>query len=130
MKSYKDLFIEEEPVKEKEGITFGGVHYDTPKYSEVFYSLTKDILDGVYNEGYTPGELRNMFKKSIRLSYDDLPVSVKKKRSFRKLGDIYVLLNNDVNGYVRTINRIGGLMKKNIEFHTPPVNKSNSPVYK
>ena len=124
MKNYRDLFIEKEPMKRKEGITFGGVHYDTPRYSEIFYSLTKDILDGVYDEDYSPKELHSMFKKTIRLNYDDLPVSVKKKKSYRKLGDIYVLMNNDVKGYVRVIQRIGEVTKKDIEFHTPPMNKT------
>jgi hypothetical protein len=44
-----------------------------------------------------------------------MPSSVKSRRLFKKLGDIYVLRNKDIKGFNSAIQRIGKELKVEVE---------------
>lgn len=83
MKSYKKLF--------KNGFVFNGIEYDSNIYVTNYFNLVKDILDGVHGDLPSSKKLSEMFKSTIRLEYDDLPPSVREKKAYRELGDVYVI---------------------------------------
>jgi hypothetical protein len=57
-----------------------------------------------------------MFGGTVRLDYDSMPVSVKERKLYKPLGDIYVLTNKDIKGFSSAINRIGKIMNKEVCF--------------
>lgn len=110
MKTYKKLF-------RSNGFTFSGNHYGKKSYVQNYYDLVKDILDGVYDEVPSSNNLTKMFMSTIYLEYDNLPQSVKDRKLYKQLGDIYVLTNKDVKGLNAAISRIGKYMGREVEFH-------------
>lgn len=109
MKSYKQLF------KEK-GFVFGETSYGDNSFTMNYYNLVKDILEGVHGDVPSPSELSSMFGGTVHLEYDSMPVSVKERKLYKPLGDIYVLTNKDIKGFSSAINRIGKIMNKEVCF--------------
>lgn len=110
MKSYKNLF-------KADGFTFGGKEYSNKSFTQNYYDLVKDILDGVHGSVPDSITLKNMFKSTVYVNYDDMPVSVKNRSLYKELGDIYVLTNKDIKGFSSAINRIGGFMGKEVNIY-------------
>ena len=110
MKSYKKLF-------KTDGFTFGGNHYGNKSYTQNYYNLVKDILDGKYGGVHGSNKLSKMFMSTVYLEYKDLPQSVKRRKLYKELGDIYVLTNKDINGFSAAVRRIGRYMNKSVEIH-------------
>ena len=111
MKSYKKLFTEN-------GFTFNGKQYGDRSFTMNYYKLVKDILDGVHGKTPTPTTLSKMFMSTVYLDYNSLPSSVKERRLYKELGDIYVLTNKDIKGFSSSITRIGKYMGISVVFHS------------
>jgi hypothetical protein len=110
MKSYKKLFTES-------GFTFNGKHYGDKSFTMNYYMLVKDILDGVHGSTPNPTTLSKMFMSTVSLDYNSLPHSVKERKLYKELGDIYVLTNKDIKGFEQAITRIGNYMDMKVMFH-------------
>jgi len=110
MKLYKNLFIEG-------GFTFNGKLYRDRSFTANYYNLVKDVLDGIHGTTPKPNTLSKMFMSTVYLNYEDLPPSVKVRKLYKELGDIYVLTNKDIKGFSRAISRISKHMKKSVTFH-------------
>lgn len=110
MKSYKKLFTEN-------GFTFNGKHYGDKSFTMNYYMLVKDILDGVHGKTPNPSTLSKMFMSTVSLDYNSLPYSVKERKLYKELGDIYVLTNKDIKGFEQSISRIGKYMDLKVIFH-------------
>ena len=106
MKTYKNLF--------REGFTFNGKDYCLKSYIMNYYNLVKDILDGVHGEVPSPSTLSKMFMSTVYLDYDQMPNSVKDRKLYKELGDIYVLTNKDVKGLNSVVKRISKYMGKEV----------------
>jgi len=111
MKSYKKLFTEN-------GFTFNGKQYGDRSFTMNYYKLVKDILDGAHGKTPTPTTLSKMFMSTVYLDYNSLPSSVKERRLYKELGDIYVLTNKDIKGFSSSITRISKHMGVNVVFHS------------
>jgi hypothetical protein len=111
MKSYKNLFREE-------GFTFNGKLYGDKSFTMNYYNLVKDILDGVHGKTPPPTTLSKMFMSTVSLDYNSLPSSVKERKLYKELGDIYVLTNKDIKGFSSSISRISKYMDVNVVFHS------------
>lgn len=111
MKSYKNLFTEN-------GFTFNGKHYGDKSFTMNYYNLVKDILDGVHGKTPNPSTLSKMFMSTVSLDYNSLPSSVKERKLYKELGDIYVLTNKDIKGFSSSISRIGKYMGVSVVFHS------------
>jgi len=108
MKSYKKLF-------KTDGFTFGGNHYGNKSYTQNYYDLVKDILDGRYGVVPSSGKLSKMFMSTVYLDYDDMPRSVRDRKLYKELGDIYVLTNKGIKGFKDAVIRIGRYMNEEVE---------------
>lgn len=111
MKSYKKLFTEN-------GFTFNGKEYGNKSFTMNYYNLVKDILDGVHGETPNPSTLTKMFMSTVSLDYNSLPTSVKERKLYKELGDIYVLTNKDIKGFEKVITRIGRYMNMKVVFNS------------
>lgn len=111
MKSYKKLFTEN-------GFTFNGKNYGDKSFTMNYYNLVKDILDGVHGKTHSPTTLSKMFMSTVSLDYNSLPHSVKERKLYKELGDIYVLTNKDIKGFEQAITRIGKFMNVSVVFHS------------
>lgn len=98
MKSYKKLF--------NEGFTFNGKDYSEKSHILNYYNLVKDILDGVHGVVPKPKTLSKMFMSTVYTEYNRMPTSVKERKLYKTLGDIYVLTNKDITGINSAIERI------------------------
>ena len=107
MKSYKNLFREE-------GFTFNGKLYGDKSFTMNYYNLVKDVLDGVHGKTPSPSTLTKMFMSTVSLDYNSLPSSVKERKLYKELGDIYVLTNKDIKGLNSVIKRISKYMDKKV----------------
>lgn len=110
MKSYKNFFI-------GGGFTFNGKLYRGKSFTVNYYDLVKDVLDGVHGDTPKPSTLSKMFMSTVYINYEDLPQSVKERKLYKELGDIYVLTNKDIKGFSSSISRISKHMKKSVIFH-------------
>lgn len=106
MKSYKTLFTE--------GFVFNGKNYSSKSYIKNYYDLVKDILDGVHGDVPSPSTLSKMFKSTVYLEYDNMPTSVKDKKLYKELGDIYVLTNKGIPAINSVVKRISNHMNKEV----------------
>jgi hypothetical protein len=106
MKNYKQLF--------KEGFTFNGKDYSSKSYIMNYYKLVEDILNGVHGDVPAPGVLSKMFMSTVYTDYDKMPKSVRNRKLFKELGDIYVLTNKDINGINSAVKRISLHMNKEV----------------
>jgi len=111
MKSYKKLFREE-------GFTFNGKLYGDKSFTMNYYNLVKDILDGVHGKTPPPTTLSKMFMSTVSLDYNSLPSSVKERKLYKELGDIYVLTNKDIKGFSSSISRISKYMDVSVIYHS------------
>lgn len=107
MKSYKSLF-------ETKKFTFNGRVYSEKSYIMSYYNLVKDILDGEHGNIPEPETLTDMFKSTVYTEYDKMPKSVKDRKLYKELGDIYVLTNKDKHGINAALKRISERMEKNV----------------
>jgi hypothetical protein len=110
MESYKKLF-------RTTGFTFGGNYYGKKSYVQNYYDLVRDVLNGKYDGIPSSDKLSKMFMSTIYLEYDNLPKSVKDRKLYKELGDIYVLTNKDIKGLNAAIARIGKHLNKPFEIH-------------
>ena len=99
MGSYKTFFIEG-------GFTFNGKLYRGRSFTVNYYNLVKDVLDGVHGNTPKPNTLSKMFMSTVCINYEDMPTTVKERKLYKELGDIYVLTNKDIKGFSRSISRI------------------------
>ena len=109
MKSYRELFI-------KKGFIFNGKSYKYKSYSENYFNLVKDILDGVHGNVPEPETLSEMFGKTIWTNYNDIPSGVKERKLYKELGDIYVLGYKGVNDFNVLVKRISKHINKQVVF--------------
>ena len=106
MKNYKQLF--------KEGFTFNGKDYSSKSYIMNYYKLVEDILDGVHGNVPGPGLLSKMFMSTVYTDYNEMPESVRNRKLYKQLGNIYVLTNKDINGIKSAVKRISSHMGKEV----------------
>jgi DNA-directed RNA polymerase subunit N (RpoN/RPB10) len=106
MKNYKQLF--------KEGFTFNGKDYSSKSYIMNYYKLVEDILEGVHGNVPSPGVLSKMFMSTVYTEYDEMPESVRKRKLYKRLGNIFVLTNKDINGINSAVKRISSHMCKEV----------------
>ncbi len=106
MKTYKHLF--------QGGFTFNGKSYSSKSHIQNYYNLVQDILDGVHGNIPTPKTLSQMFMSTVYTDYDQMPLSVKTRSLYKKLGDIYVLTNKDKKGINSALKRISENMGKEL----------------
>ena len=106
MKNYKQLF--------KEGFTFNGRDYSSKSYIMNYYKLVEDILEGVHGNVPSPGVLSKMFMSTVYTDYDKMPESVRVRKLYKELGNIYVLTNKDINGINSAVKRISFHMGKEV----------------
>lgn len=109
MKSYKELFV-------KKGFVFNGKSYNYKSYSENYFNLVKDILDGIHGRVPEPETLTDMFGKTIWINYDDMPEGVRERKAYKQLGDIYILGYKSVTDFNIIVKRISENMKKDVIF--------------
>jgi hypothetical protein len=110
MELYKSLFMEK-------GFTFNGEQYGGKSFTASYYNLVKDILNGKHGKIPGPRILNKMFMSTVYINYDDMPKSVKDRKLYKQLGDIYVLTNKSIKGFSRVIKRISDHMEKPVIFH-------------
>lgn len=106
MKNYKQLF--------KEGFTFNGQDYSSKSYIMNYYKLVEDILNGVHGNVPGPGLLSKMFMSTVYTDYEKMPESVRVRKLYKQLGNIYVLTNKDINGINSAVRRISSHMGKEV----------------
>jgi hypothetical protein len=106
MKSYKHLF--------RKGFIFNGKVYSNKYQILNYYNLVKDILEGTHGEVPETSKLDEMFKSTVCLEYDDLPKSVKDNKTYKELGDIYVLANMGKKRIKESVERISKQMNKEV----------------
>ena len=106
MKTYKNLFTEK-------GFTFNEKQYYSNSHIMNYYNLVQDILDGVHGALPKPSILTKMFMSTVYTEYEQMPRSVKERNLYKKLGDIYVLTNKDIDGINSSVKRISKYMGKN-----------------
>jgi hypothetical protein len=110
MESYKVLFMEK-------GFTFNGKQYCGNSFTASYVNLVEDVLNGKHGKIPGPKTLTKMFMSTVYINYDDMPKSVKERKLYKELGDIYVLTNKSISGFSSSIKRIGGYMGKSVIFH-------------
>jgi hypothetical protein len=114
MKSYRKLF--EMPEETKPSFIFNGKSYRHGSFSQNYFNLVKDVLDGEHGEVPEPTVLKSMFGKTVWDKYDDIPKSVKERETYKKLGDIYVLGYKGIPDFKIAVKRISEHMKKPVVF--------------
>jgi hypothetical protein len=110
MEAYKVLFMEK-------GFTFNGKQYGGNSFTASYVSLVEDVLNGKHGKIPGPKTLTKMFMSTVYINYDDIPKSVKDRKLYRELGDIYVLTNKSIDGFSSAIKRISKYMSKSVIFH-------------
>ncbi len=110
MKNYSSLF-------QRKGFEFNGQLYNNKSYTEAYYELVKDVLDQNHGTFKNHVAINKAFGKTIYLNYNDMPSSVKNRKLYKKLGDIYVLRNKDIKGFNSAIQRIGKALKVEVEIN-------------
>jgi len=114
MKSYKKLFVMSEDIKPS--FIFNGKSYRHKSFSQNYFNLVKDVLDGEHGEVPEPMVLKSMFGKTVWDKYEDIPKSVKERETYKKLGDIYVLGYKGIPDFKIVVNRISEYMNKPVVF--------------
>lgn len=108
MKNYSGLF-------QRKGFAFNGQLYNSKSFTEAYYELVRDILEQHHGAFKNHHSISKAFGKTIYLNYNDMPKSVKNRKLYKKLGDIYVLRNKDIKGFSSAIKRIGKELKVEVE---------------
>ena len=110
MKNYSSLF-------QRKGFEFNGQLYNNKSYTEAYYELVKDVLDQNHGSFKNNVSINKALGKTIYLNYNDMPKSVKTRKLYKKLGNIYVLRNKDIKGFNSAIHRIGKALKVEVAFN-------------
>jgi hypothetical protein len=115
MKSYKKLFANSED--SKPSFNFNGKSYKYRSFSENYFNLVKDVLDGVHGKIPKSTSLNSMFGKTVWEKYEDIPESYKGKRKlYKNLGDVYVIGYKGIPDFKIAIKRISEYMDKPVVF--------------
>jgi len=114
MKSYKKLFAMSED--NKSSFIFNGKSYKYRSFSENYFNLVKDVLDGVHGEIPKSTVLKNMFGKTVWDKYEDIPKSYRERNLYRELGDIYVQGYKGIPDFRIAVKRISEYMNKPVVF--------------
>lgn len=100
----------------KPSFIFNGKSYNHGSFSQDYFNLVKDVLDGEHGEVPESRVLKNMFGKTVWDKYEDIPKSVKERETYKKLGDIYVLGYKGIPDFKIVVNRISEYMNKPVVF--------------
>jgi hypothetical protein len=106
---YKHLFIENHFV-------FNGTPYYEKSYAQSFFKLTEDILNEKHGKLPSGNQLKSMFGETIKFDEKNIPPSFKRRKGYRKLGDIYVMLAYGKEALNSKIKTYSEFLKVNAEF--------------